>query len=39
VEGEPGHWVRCHLWGQAEELKKKSVKPETWMNKGDLTFG
>ena len=39
VEGEPGHWVRCHLWEQAEELKKKSVKPETWVNKGDVTLG
>lgn len=39
IEAEVGHWVRCHFWEQAEVMKKKSEKPETWLNKGGAVLG
>lgn len=39
IEGEPGHWVRCHFWEQADELKKKSSRPETWLDRGGSILG
>jgi peptide/nickel transport system ATP-binding protein len=38
IEAESEHWVRCHLWEKAESMKKKSEKPETWLDRERTVF-
>ena len=39
IEAENGHWVRCHFWEEAEFMKRRSEKPETWLHQGRAALG